>query len=96
MLRELLASLADNTLEQKLKRLLNPEMLLIDEIGFDRLEQHDARNANLFHKVIDGRYGQGSTIITTNLLCGAPHKMFYVKLIFMRSCNCVFHHLGFV
>ena len=67
MLRELLASLADNTLEQKLKRFLTPEILLIDEVGFDRLEQHDARNANLFHKVIDGRYCQGSTIITTNI-----------------------------
>lgn len=67
MLRELLASLADNTLEQKLKRFLTPEILLIDEVGFDRLEQHDARNANLFHKVIDGRYCKGSTIITTNI-----------------------------
>ena len=67
MLRELLASLADNTLEQKLKRFLSPEILLIDEVGFDRLEQHDARNANLFHKVIDGRYCKGSTMITTNI-----------------------------
>ncbi|MEI6310148.1 MAG: IS21-like element helper ATPase IstB [bacterium] len=67
MLRELLASLADNTLEKKLKHFLNPEILLIDEVGFDRLEQHDARNANLFHKVIDGRYCKSSTIITTNI-----------------------------
>ena len=67
MLRELLASLADNTLEQKLKLFLVPEILLIDELGFDRLEQHDARNACLFHKVIDGRYCKGSTIITSNV-----------------------------
>ena len=67
MLRELLAGLADNTLEQRLKRFLSPEILLIDEVGFDRLEQHDARNACLFHKVIDGRYCKGSTIVTTNI-----------------------------
>lgn len=67
MLRELLASLADNTLNQKLRRFLLPEILLIDEVGFDRIEQHDARNASLFHKVIDGRYCRGSTIITTNV-----------------------------
>jgi DNA replication protein DnaC len=67
MLRELLASLADDTLERKLKLFLSPEILLIDEVGFDRLEQHDARNANLFHKVIDGRYCKSSTIITTNI-----------------------------
>ncbi len=67
MLRELLTGLADNTLEKKLKRFLAPEILLIDEVGFDRLEQHDARNACLFHKVIDGRYCKGSTIVTTNI-----------------------------
>lgn len=67
MLRELLASLADNTLAKKLKLFLAPEVLLIDEVGFDRLEQQDARNACLFHKVIDGRYCKGSTIITTNV-----------------------------
>ncbi|MEI6152906.1 MAG: hypothetical protein WCQ90_02335 [Deltaproteobacteria bacterium] len=48
------AMLRDNSLEQKLKSFLSPEILLIDEIGFDKLEQHDTRNASLFHKVIDG------------------------------------------
>jgi DNA replication protein DnaC len=67
MLRELLAGLADNSIEQRLKRFLSPEILLIDDVGFDRLEQHDARNACLFHKVIDGRYCKGSTIVTTNI-----------------------------
>jgi len=67
MLRELLTGLADNTLEQKLKRFLAPELLLIDEVGFDRLEQREASHACLFHKVIDGRYCKGATIITTNI-----------------------------
>lgn len=67
MLRELIASLADDTLDKKLKHYLSPDILLIDEVGFDRLEQQDASNANLFHKVIDGRYCKGSTMITTNI-----------------------------
>jgi len=67
MLRELLASLADDTLEKKLKRYLAPDILLIDEVGFDRLEQQDAYNANLFHKVIDGRYCKKTTMLTTNI-----------------------------
>jgi DNA replication protein DnaC len=67
MLKELLAGLADNSLDKKLKSFLAPEILLIDEVGFDRLEQHDAANACLFHKVIDGRYCKASTIITTNI-----------------------------
>lgn len=67
MLKELLAGRADNSLDKKLKSFLAPEILLIDEVGFDRLEQHDAANACLFHKVIDGRYCKASTIITTNI-----------------------------
>lgn len=69
MLQDLLAGLADSTLEQKLKHYLAPQVLLIDDIGFDRLEQDKAsyRNASLFHKVIDGRYCKNSTIATTNI-----------------------------
>ena len=67
MLQELLSGLADHTLEAKLKRYLAPEVLLVDELGFDRLEQNESRHANLFHKVIDGRYCKGSTILTSNI-----------------------------
>lgn len=67
MLKTLMSGLADNTLEQKLKLYTSPQLLLIDEIGFDRLEQESARNASLFFKVIDGRYCKESTILTTNI-----------------------------
>lgn len=67
MLRDLLTGLADDTLKQKIRRYLAPDILLIDEVGFDRLEQQDAGNACLFHKVIDGRYCKASTMITTNI-----------------------------
>ena len=67
MLTDLMAGLADQTLERKLKPYLSAEVLLIDELGFDRLEQESARNASLFFKVIDGRYCKASTIVTTNV-----------------------------
>ncbi len=67
MLKDLLAGLADQSLEQKLRHYIAPDVLLIDEVGFDRLEQESARNASLFFKVIDGRYCKASTIITTNV-----------------------------
>lgn len=67
MLSTLFSSLADDTLEQKLKLYVRPELLVIDELGFDRLEQEDARNAALFFKVIDRRYACLSTILTTNI-----------------------------
>ena len=67
MLTDLFSSLCDNTLERKLKTYTRPEILLIDEIGFDRLEQESSRNASLFFKVIDARYCKSSTIMTTNI-----------------------------
>lgn len=41
--------------------------MVIDELGYDRLEREDARNAALFFKVIDGRYTKLSTVLTTNI-----------------------------
>ena len=67
MLKDLMASLADDTREQKLKLYTRPDILLIDEVGFDRLEQESARNASLFFKVIDQRYCKASTLLTTNI-----------------------------
>lgn len=67
MLTELLASRADGSFQVKLKQYTSPDILLIDEVGFDRLEQQDSKNASLFFKVIDGRYCKGSTLLTTNI-----------------------------
>jgi DNA replication protein DnaC len=67
MLRDLMAGLSDDTLDQKLKAYTKADILLIDEIGFDRLEQESARHASLFFKVIDARYSKASTLLTTNI-----------------------------
>ena len=63
----ILASRADQSFHQKLKRYTSPDILLIDELGFDRLEQQDTKHVSLFFKVIDGRYCKGSTLLTTNI-----------------------------
>lgn len=67
MLKDLWAGLSDDTLDQKLKKYTSPQILLIDEVGFDRLEQETSKNASLFFKVIDGRYGKASNLLTTNI-----------------------------
>jgi DNA replication protein DnaC len=67
MLSDLMASLSDGTLERKLKVYTRPEILLIDEVGFDRIEHESSKNAALFFKVIDARYCKASTILTTNI-----------------------------
>ena len=67
MLMELMASLVDQSFHQKLKQYTFFDILLIDELDFDRLEQQNTKNASLFFKVIDDRYCKGSTLLTTNI-----------------------------
>lgn len=67
MLKDLMAGLSDGSVQQKLKAYINCDILLIDEVGFDRLEQESTRNASLFFKVIEGRYCKNTTILTTNI-----------------------------
>jgi hypothetical protein len=40
--------------------------------------------AELLFQVIAGRAEQAALIVTTNRLCGAPHKRFNAESIFMR------------
>lgn len=68
LLRLLHGSLADGTLPTKLRRLLSPELLIIDEFGFDYVERTDCRQAaGLFYKVIDQRHGRRSTALVSNV-----------------------------
>ena len=64
MLNHLLASQVDHSLVRKLKLYTEPNLLLIDELGYLSLDQ---RTSNLFYQVISTRHShQRSTLITTN------------------------------
>lgn len=67
MMAVLYASLADGSLAEALKQYTRPTLLLIDDLGYDPLEQERAREAQLLYKVLEARHGQRSTIITSNL-----------------------------
>lgn len=67
MMVDLNASLADGTLARRLKRYAYTELLLIDDLGYDPLEQEQAREAQLLYKVLEARHGKLSTIVTSNL-----------------------------
>ena len=70
MLNHLLASQVDHSLVRKLRIYTEPTLLLCDELGYLSLDQ---QTSNLFYQVISTRHSQKrSTVITTNLLCGAP------------------------
>ena len=67
MMLDLHAALADGSLRRRVKRYTSPALLLIDDLGYDPLEQEHAREAQLLHKVLEGRHGKAATIVTSNL-----------------------------
>jgi len=62
---EMYASLADHSSRRLINRLMNIELLVIDEMGYLNLRPEQT---NVFFKLMDARYRRRSTIITTNLI----------------------------
>jgi DNA replication protein DnaC len=68
LLTDLNASLADKTLPVRLRHYQRPELLVIDEFGFDRVERLESpQAAHLLYKVIVARHQRSSTALITNI-----------------------------
>ena len=63
MLGDLTAQDGDNALRRRLKHYARPRLLLIDEIGY---LSYSNRHADLLFEIINRRYEQNSTVVTTN------------------------------
>jgi DNA replication protein DnaC len=61
-------ALYENRLEERLKVLTQPRLLIIDEIGYIPI---DRQGANLFFQLISRRYERGSVLLTSNQSLGA-------------------------
>ena len=55
---------AGTTVERRLRRYTNPDLLILDELGYLPC---DTRAADILYNIISRRHEQRSTIITTNL-----------------------------
>ena len=68
LLTNLTASLADKTLAQRLRDYSRPDLLIVDEFGFDHIERLESpQAAHLLYKVIVERYQRRSTALVTNI-----------------------------
>jgi DNA replication protein DnaC len=68
LLTDLTASLADKTLAERLRRYARPDLLVIDEFGFDRIERTEcSQAAHLLYKIIASRNQKRSTALVTNV-----------------------------
>lgn len=63
MVTQLLEAEEQGSLRQAVRRLLKPDLLIIDEVGYIPFGRPAA---NLFFQVVNGRYTQGSMILTSN------------------------------
>jgi DNA replication protein DnaC len=63
MLKRMHQSRADHSTEKMLRKLLAPDVLILDDFGLRRL---DAQQSSDFYEVIVERHRRGSTIVTSN------------------------------
>jgi len=66
MLKRLYASLADDTIEDVLTELAQPDVLIIDELG-NSPKKHEEDLAGVFFELVARRYRRGPIVLTTNL-----------------------------
>jgi len=66
LINDLNAGVYEKTLEKRIRKYTNPELLVIDEMGHDRLELQVVKEAHLLFKVIDQRYKDNKSLIFTS------------------------------
>lgn len=66
LINDLNTGVYEKTLEKRMKKYINPDLLLIDEMGHDRLELQVVKEAHLLFKVIDKRYNDNKPLIFTS------------------------------
>jgi len=68
LINDLNAGVYEKTLDKRMKKYINPDLLVIDEMGHERLELQVVKEAHLLFKVIDRRYNDSKSLIfTTNV-----------------------------
>ena len=82
-------ALSENRLEDRLKVLTQPQLLVIDEIGYIPI---DRQGANLFFQLISRRYERGSIIVTSNQSLGAWGEVFGDPVIASAILDRLLHH----
>jgi DNA replication protein DnaC len=92
MLNDLYAGLADHTLERRLRRYQRPELLIIDDLGTEKVEILHGQGASFFFKVVNFRYGKASTIITSNLDRDAWDSYFGDPNVTVAALDRLTHH----
>lgn len=93
MMAALFASKADNSYSQKLKYYLSPDLLILDELGFRKLNEHIV---DQFYEIISQRYEKGSLIITSNKTFDEWGNIFWDSILASAILDRIVHHCHLV
>lgn len=80
---------AEGRLDERLKVLAQPQVLIIDEIGYIPIDRH---GANLFFQLVSRRYERGAIILTSNQSLGAWGDVFGDAVIATAILDRLLHH----
>ena len=89
LLDELYASLADRATSRLLQRLAGYDLLVIDEVGYLSIKPEQA---NAFFRLMELRYENRATIITTNLDFPKWYELFKRKSLVDALLDRIRHH----
>lgn len=89
LIATLAKAFAENRLDEKLKALAQPPLLIIDEIGYIPIDRH---GANLFFQLISRRYERGAIVLTSNQSLGAWGDVFGDPVIATALLDRLLHH----
>lgn len=89
LMTELLKSAHAGTLRQKFKKLSNIDLIIIDELGYLKM---DKEKESIFFQLIRHRYEKSSLIITTNLPLGKWDEVFTSQIAATAILDRLLHH----
>ncbi len=93
MMSALFESKADNSYVQKLKYYLSSDLLILDELGFRKLNEHIV---DQFYEIISQRYEKGSLIITSNKTFDEWGNIFWDSILASAILDRIVHHCHLV
>ncbi|MDY0323973.1 MAG: IS21-like element helper ATPase IstB [Candidatus Carbobacillus sp.] len=89
LIEDLRKAYQNNRLDTRMRKYLNPKLLVIDEVGYLPLDQ---LRASLFFQLINARYEQGSIILTSNKTFANWGELFGDEVLATAILDRLLHH----
>lgn len=89
LVEDLRKAYAENRLERRMRVYTSPKVLLIDEVGYLKM---DSVAATLFFQLVSARYERGSIILTSNKSFGEWAEIFGDPVVATAILDRLLHH----